>query len=80
MEISARFSEARCLLLFHRAHMRWQGDFSPGDEKNWTPELKAALKYDSEAEKELDDGVFWISWEAVLFFFSNIHARCVLIG
>ena len=22
------------------SHVRWKGDFSPGDERNWTPELK----------------------------------------
>ncbi|KAJ1489552.1 hypothetical protein T484DRAFT_1779925, partial [Baffinella frigidus] len=56
------------------AHIRWKGAFSPDDETNWTPELMTALKYDTEAEKKDDDGVFWISWEAVLSFFSNIHA------
>jgi hypothetical protein len=50
------------------------GDFSPGDDKNWTKELREALKYDHEAEQEIDDGIFWISWEAVLHFFSTVHA------
>ncbi len=50
------------------------GDFCPDDNKNWTQELREALKYDHEAEQEIDDGIFWISWEAVLHFFSSIHA------
>ena len=51
-------------------HMRWKGDFSPGDERNWTPELKAAVQYDREAAQEVDNGIFWLSWEVVLDFYS----------
>lgn len=54
-------------------HMRWKGDFSPGDERNWTPELKAAVQYDREAAQEVDNGIFWLSWEVVLAFYSSIH-------
>ena len=54
-------------------HMRWKGDFSPSDETNWTPELKAAVRYDQHAAQEVDNGIFWISWEAVLNFYNSIH-------
>eukprot|EP00960_Hanusia_phi_P049972 759911-Hanusia_phi.AAC.10 len=53
--------------------MRWKGEFSPQDETNWTPALRAALKYDVDSAQLEDNGVFWISWEAVQSFFSSIH-------
>lgn len=26
------------------AQLRWKGDYSPGDEKHWTPELRKVLR------------------------------------
>jgi len=57
------------------SHMRWKGDFSVTDKRNWTPEIQKALEFDPEVEKEQEDnGIFWISWEAVCNFFASIHA------
>ena len=47
--------------------MRWKGDFSPCDENNWTPELRAAVKYDQHAAQEVDNLV--VSFASVLGLF-----------
>ena len=50
-------------------HFRWQGKFSYGDTKNWTPALKKALGYDNFSE---DKGVFWMCWESLLDWSSHL--------
>jgi hypothetical protein len=49
-------------------HMRWKGDFSPSDENNWTPELRAAVKYDQHAAQEVDNllGLFCLGTGSLL--------------
>lgn len=49
-------------------HFSWKGKFSYGDAV-WTPSLKKALGYDNFAK---DKGVFWISFDAVLHWFSHL--------
>ena len=53
--------------------MRWKGDFSPCDENNWTPELRAAVKYDQHAAQEVDNLV--VSFASVLGLF--LRGLCI---
>ena len=49
-------------------HFRWKGKFAYGDA-NWTPSLKKALGYDNFSK---DKGVFWINFESVMQWFSDM--------
>jgi calpain-7 len=54
-------------------HMSWNGKYSPGDASSWSdPQLCKEVGYDPSGHNK-DDGVFWISWQAVLIYFQNIH-------
>lgn len=55
------------------SHLRWKGKFSEMDSTGWTPELQRALNYDRKSAVQIDNGVFWISWECVLQFFDVIY-------
>ncbi|KAJ7372170.1 calpain 7 [Desmophyllum pertusum] len=55
------------------SHLRWKGMFSEMDSTNWTPELQRALNYDRKSALQIDNGVFWISWECVMQFFDVIY-------
>lgn len=41
------------------------GSYSASDMAHWTPELRAAVKYDPSAALRTDDGVFWIDWASI---------------
>jgi hypothetical protein len=47
------------------ARKRWLGPYSFDDKEHWTPQLKAALSYDTDSARHDDNGVFWIDWESV---------------
>ncbi|KAK3277900.1 hypothetical protein CYMTET_14125 [Cymbomonas tetramitiformis] len=53
--------------------VRWNGPFSPGDTKRWTPELRRALNYDTAKAQWIDNGVFWIDWRSLLTYFAKLH-------
>ncbi|XP_027051362.1 calpain-7-like isoform X1 [Pocillopora damicornis] len=55
------------------SHLRWKGKFSEMDSTSWTPELQRALNYDRKSAIQIDNGVFWISWECVMQFFDVIY-------
>uniref|UniRef100_A0A0K2TNJ9 Calpain catalytic domain-containing protein n=1 Tax=Lepeophtheirus salmonis TaxID=72036 RepID=A0A0K2TNJ9_LEPSM len=55
------------------AHLRWRGNYSEIDNRNWTRELKAALNYNPESAANFDNGVFWIDFDSVLEFFEVIY-------
>ncbi|XP_020604869.1 calpain-7-like [Orbicella faveolata] len=55
------------------SHLRWKGKFSEMDSVSWTPELQRALNYDRKSALQIDNGVFWISWECVMQFFDVIY-------
>ena len=57
------------------AHMRWKGNFSDKDVKNWTPEMKAALNFDPNNAEMVDNGIFWIDYESILKFFDVIYVN-----
>lgn len=52
---------------------RWKGPFSPQDTAHWTPELQAKLGYDIHKAKWHDNGVFWIEWDSLLYYFAKLH-------
>nr|XP_023013674.1 calpain-7-like [Leptinotarsa decemlineata] len=55
------------------SHMRWRGNFSELDAKNWTPELQSILNYDPNSAAHFDNGVFWIDYESVCKFFEVFY-------
>ncbi|GBN12887.1 Calpain-7 [Araneus ventricosus] len=55
------------------SHLRWKGRYSEHDTKNWTPQLKEALKYDPRNAQMFDNGVFWIDYDSLLHFFRVIY-------
>eukprot|EP01006_Ploeotia_vitrea_P036213 TRINITY_DN65989_c5_g16_i1.p1 TRINITY_DN65989_c5_g16~~TRINITY_DN65989_c5_g16_i1.p1 ORF type:complete len:1053 (+),score=533.21 TRINITY_DN65989_c5_g16_i1:160-3318(+) len=56
------------------SRLRWKGNWSPTDKRNWTPKLRAALGYDPDAAlKEGDNGIFWIDYNSLLHFYASIY-------
>ncbi len=55
------------------AQLRWKGNFSELDKVHWTPEMKAALKFDPNSAKMFDNGVFWIDYASILKFFDVFY-------
>jgi calpain-7 len=55
------------------SHLRWKGNFSEYDRKNWTEELKQALNYDPNLACNVDNGIFWIDYESLLQFFDVFY-------
>lgn len=53
--------------------MRWKGNFSELDIRNWTPELMSALNYDPNMAYNVDNGVFWIDYDSLLQFFDVFY-------
>jgi len=54
------------------AEKRWTGRFSANDDKNWTPQLRKALNYDPEKERQFDNGIFWMNTEEIVQHFSAV--------
>lgn len=52
-------------------HMCFKGKFSVNDTKNWTPELKQALKFEMLENK--DNGVFWIDLDTFCKVYERIY-------
>ena len=42
------------------AHLRWKGNYSETDNRNWTPDMMKALSYDPKNAQNFDNGVFWV--------------------
>ena len=55
------------------SHVRWRGNFSEYDIKNWTDELKSALNYDPNLAYNIDNGVFWIDYESLINYFDVFY-------
>ena len=54
------------------ASKRWKGRFSAHDDKSWTPQLRKALNYNPNREKQFDNGIFWMCLTDVMQYFSAI--------
>mmetsp|Transcript_17511 Transcript_17511/g.38275 ORF Transcript_17511/g.38275 Transcript_17511/m.38275 type:complete len:823 (-) Transcript_17511:4358-6826(-) len=55
------------------SRLRWKGNFSPYDEKNWTPALRNDLNYDLQRARENDTGIFWIDYDSLLEYFGSLY-------
>ena len=52
----------------------WNGKYSSNDKTSWNDtNLSKEVGYDAEAAAKCDDGVFWITWADVTFFFRNLE-------
>ncbi|CAH8620579.1 unnamed protein product [Dicrocoelium dendriticum] len=57
------------------SHLRWKGNFSEHDSRNWTPDLQAKLNYDRLSAQSLDNGVFWIDYASLCYFFDVFYVN-----
>ncbi|XP_054712227.1 LOW QUALITY PROTEIN: calpain-7-like [Uloborus diversus] len=73
LDIKEVLGKKLCLLKNPWSHLRWKGRFSEHDTKNWTPQLKDALKYDPRNAQMFDNGVFWIDYDSLLHFYNVIY-------
>lgn len=73
LDIKEVLGKRLCLLKNPWSHLRWKGRYSEHDTKNWTPQLKAALKYDPSNAQMFDNGVFWIDFDSLLHFYNVIY-------
>lgn len=55
------------------SHLRWKGNYSELDNRNWTPDKMTALNYDPKSAKNFDNGVFWIDYDSLCRFFDVIY-------
>jgi len=49
--------------------LKWKGDFSDDDQKNWTPEVKAEV---GATDLGTDGGIFWMRLQDLLRYFNSI--------
>uniref|UniRef100_A0A0R3WKU9 Calpain catalytic domain-containing protein n=1 Tax=Hydatigena taeniaeformis TaxID=6205 RepID=A0A0R3WKU9_HYDTA len=52
---------------------RWKGNFSDQDTERWTPEMQRKLDYDLNSARYVDNGVFWIDYKSLLYFFDVFY-------
>ncbi|KAF6774821.1 hypothetical protein AHF37_06098 [Paragonimus kellicotti] len=57
------------------SHLRWKGNFSELDSRNWTPELQAKLNFDRASAQSVDNGVFWIDYDSLCHFFDVFYVN-----
>ena len=55
------------------SHMRWKGKYSPEDTKNWTPQMRRALRYDLHGANQNDNGIFWIDYDSLVTNFNGLY-------
>ncbi|KAG5446773.1 calpain 7, variant 2 [Clonorchis sinensis] len=68
--------DKRLLLLKNPwSHLRWKGNFSEQDSRNWTPQLQAKLNYDLSSAQAVDNGVFWIDYDSVCHYFDVFYVN-----
>ncbi|CAL8088812.1 unnamed protein product [Calicophoron daubneyi] len=57
------------------SHLRWKGNFSERDTRNWTPSLQKSLNYDRTSAQSVDNGVFWIDYDSVCHYFDVFYVN-----
>lgn len=55
------------------SHLRWRGNYSEVDDRNWTPDLMKKLNFDPKNAQNFDNGVFWIDYDSVCRFYDVIY-------
>ncbi|EUB64358.1 Calpain-7 [Echinococcus granulosus] len=66
--------QTRLLLLKNPwSRTRWKGNFSDLDTEHWTPEMQRKLDYDLNSARYVDNGVFWIDYKSLLYFFDVFY-------
>ncbi|KAL5962415.1 Calpain-7 [Taenia solium] len=69
-----RVNDTKLLLLKNPwSRTRWKGNFSDLDTKHWTPEMQRELDYDLNSARYVDNGVFWIDYKSLLYFFDVFY-------
>jgi hypothetical protein len=52
----------------------WNGRFSPHDEHSWSdPAFREEVGYDVGHFAAEDNGIFWMSWDDILFYLPKVH-------
>jgi len=55
------------------SHLRWRGNWSELDTKNWTKEFQTLLNYNPEDAANFDNGVFWIDYKSLQKYFDVLY-------
>jgi len=55
------------------SHLRWKGNYSEFDIKNWTEELQGILNYNPKLACHMDNGIFWIDYDSLIKFFDVFY-------
>jgi calpain-7 len=56
------------------AHQSFKGRYSCHDKDSWScHKLRNEIGFDPAEAKKADDGVFWICWEDILYYFQDFH-------
>ena len=50
------------------SHVRWRGNYSELDVVHWTEELKNLMNYNPENAAAFDNGVFFIDYVKMIFY------------
>jgi len=55
------------------AHLRWRGNWSELDTRNWTKEFQNLLNYNPDDAVNFDNGVFWIDYKSMQKYFDVLY-------
>ena len=53
--------------------LSWRGRYSCWDERSWSAELCRVLRYDLQAARRSDSGLFWIDYDSLLESFAALY-------
>lgn len=51
---------------------RWKGNYSEYDVVHWTKKLQQLLGYEQKKAEKVDNGVFWIDYNSLLYYFDML--------
>jgi len=55
------------------SHLRWRGNWSELDTKNWTQVFREKLGYNPEDAVNFDNGVFWIDYKSLQHYYDVLY-------